>query len=76
VTVVAPDGMTADWLDTAVSVMEPAQALALVERIPGAAARITMVDERGRSSVIESKRYRDLRATPARGSTGPAAAGK
>jgi FAD:protein FMN transferase len=76
VTVVARDGMTADWLDTAMSVMEPGQALELVERIPGAAARITTVDEQGRASVIESQRYRGLKVTPGQSSTAPAARGR
>jgi thiamine biosynthesis lipoprotein len=76
VTVVAPDGPTADWLDTAIGVMDPAQALALVERIPGVAARITTIDEQGRASVVESKRYRDLEVTPGQSSTAPAAGGR
>jgi thiamine biosynthesis lipoprotein len=40
VTVTAPNGMTADGLSTAVSVMEPEQGLKLIEATPGAAAFI------------------------------------
>lgn len=41
VTVIAPDGMTANGLSTSVSVLGPEKGLALVEATPGAAARIT-----------------------------------
>ncbi|MBC7923524.1 MAG: FAD:protein FMN transferase, partial [Ferruginibacter sp.] len=37
VAVVAPDGVTADWLPTAVSGLGPEQGLRLVEKTPGAA---------------------------------------
>lgn len=40
VTVVAPDGMTADALASAVSVLGPAGGLTLIEKTPGTAARI------------------------------------
>jgi thiamine biosynthesis lipoprotein len=38
VTVIAPNGLTADWLSTAVSVMGPAAGLTLVDKTPKAAA--------------------------------------
>ena len=41
VTVLAPDGMTADGLSTAVSVLGPAAGLKLIEQTRGAAASIT-----------------------------------
>jgi thiamine biosynthesis lipoprotein len=41
VTTIAPNCMTADALATAVSVLEPQQGIAVIERIPGAAALIT-----------------------------------
>ena len=58
-TVVAPDGMTADWLDTAIPVMGPEKGMKLVESIPGAAARITVLEDDG-IKVYESKRFRPL----------------
>lgn len=41
VIIVAPDGITADSLDTAVSVLGPKRGLALLEKYRGAAARVT-----------------------------------
>ena len=76
VTVIVPDGMTADWLPTAVSVLGPEKGLALVEQIPGAAARITTLDEQGRPHVMESKRYEKLKAEPGLGSTAPGGGGR
>lgn len=56
VSVVAPDGITADWMSTAVSVLGPEKGLELVESVPGAAARITTLD--GETvNVVTSKRY-------------------
>jgi len=45
VTVVAPDGMTADALATAISVMGPAKGLKRVERLPGVAARVVRAEQ-------------------------------
>ncbi len=45
VTVIAPDCITADSLDTAVSVMGPTTGLALIENTPGAAAFIVRVTD-------------------------------
>ena len=58
-TVIAPDGMTADALDTAVCVMGPEKGLELVEQTPGAAARITTIDE-GQVTAYESKRWKQF----------------
>jgi thiamine biosynthesis lipoprotein len=58
VTVIADDGITADWLDTAIPVMDVEAALALVERTPGAAARITTLAPDGGIHVRESARFR------------------
>ena len=57
VTVIADDGITADWLDTALPVMEPQAARDLVEKTPGAAARITTITDEGGIDVWESSRF-------------------
>lgn len=55
-TVIAPTGTVSDALATAVSVLDVAEALALIEATPGAAARIA---REGRSGVrtLQSKRW-------------------
>lgn len=60
-TVIAADGMTADALDTAVCVLGPERGLELIERTPGAAARITTIDG-GQVNVFESRRFKDFLA--------------
>jgi thiamine biosynthesis lipoprotein len=62
-TVIAPDGMTADALDTAVCVLGPERGLELIEQTPGAAGRITTIDS-DRVAVYESKRWRFFLASP------------
>ena len=57
VTVIAKDGITADWLDTAVAVMGREKGSALIESIPGAAARITTIDDLGRSNMSQTSRF-------------------
>ena len=60
VTVVAPDGATADALDTAVYVLGPERGLPLVESTPGASALIVrQVD--GVRRTYESPHFRDHR---------------
>lgn len=56
VTVTAKDGITADALSTAVSVLGPADGIRLVERTPGAAAHIVR-QPNGRLETAESKRF-------------------
>jgi thiamine biosynthesis lipoprotein len=56
-TVISPDGMTADALDTAVCVLGSEKGIELIDRIPGAAGRITTI-EGERVNVYESKRFR------------------
>lgn len=56
VTVLAPNGMTADALSTAVSVLGPETGLKLVEATPRAAAHIVRKPH-GRIEVFESKRF-------------------
>jgi thiamine biosynthesis lipoprotein len=57
VTAIARDGATCDWLDTAVAVLGRDEGSALVESIPGAAARITTIDDDGRITVSETSRF-------------------
>lgn len=64
VTVVAPDGATADSLATAVYVLGPERGLTLVDQVEGAAALIVRAGEGGQET-IESRRWRDVpRAEP------------
>jgi thiamine biosynthesis lipoprotein len=55
-TVVSPDGMTADALDTAVCVLGPEKGIELIDNIPGVAGRITTI-EGDAVKVYESKRF-------------------
>jgi thiamine biosynthesis lipoprotein len=57
VTAVALDGITCDWLDTAVAVLGREKGTEIVESIPGAAARITTIDDAGRITVSETSRF-------------------
>ncbi|HEV3121425.1 MAG TPA: FAD:protein FMN transferase [Isosphaeraceae bacterium] len=59
VTVVAPRGETADYLDTAVCVLGPEKGLALVDATEGAAALIVRATEAGQKT-YESKRWNSL----------------
>jgi len=62
-TVVCPDGMTADALDTAVCVLGPEKGIELIDRTPGAAGRITTIDG-DEVNVYESKRFRQFLIEP------------
>jgi thiamine biosynthesis lipoprotein len=62
VTVVAPDGMTAEGLSKALGVLGPEKGMKLVERIPGAAALVLRAP-RGAVERHESKRWKELRIT-------------
>lgn len=59
VTVVAPDGATADSLATAVTVLGPGRGLPLVDSIEGAAALVIRPKEGGEET-IESKRWASI----------------
>ena len=59
VTIIAPDGMTADALSTAVSVLGPERGLKLVEETPGAAAHLVRKPA-GKIEFLESARWRDV----------------
>ena len=63
VTVIAPDATTTDWMSTAVSIMGPEKGLKLVERTPGAAARITKAEADG-IHVWESTRFSQFAVHP------------
>ncbi len=64
VTVVAADGMTADGLASAVSVLGPEKGLKLIEDTPGAAALI-MRAPKGQVETLESRRWKTLTSTAA-----------
>jgi thiamine biosynthesis lipoprotein len=66
VTVIAPDGITADWLDTAVAVIGRERGTAVLESIPGAAARITTIDADDGIKVSETSRFRPFVVPPPR----------
>jgi thiamine biosynthesis lipoprotein len=59
VTIVAPCGMMADSLATAVSVLGPQKGLALIEATPPAAALIMRAPE-GEVTVLQSSRWKEL----------------
>ncbi len=59
VTVVAPKGIVADGLASAVSVLGPQQGLKLIENTPGAAALIVRAPQ-GKVETHESSRWKDL----------------
>lgn len=60
VTVIAPDTFTSDWLATAVSVMGEEKGMALIEQMPGCAARIVTIDAEGHRHVQESHTFADF----------------
>jgi thiamine biosynthesis lipoprotein len=66
VTVVAPDGGTADGVATAVSVLGPKRGLELVESTPGTAAMIVHLTEQGEETVT-SKRWQALKEVGPKG---------
>ena len=57
VTVIAPNGITADSMTKAVSVLPPERALALVEDTPGAATYIVVLDKDEKPVATASKRF-------------------
>ena len=66
VTVVAPDGITADGLSTAVSVLGPEKGLKLIEDTPGTAAFILRAPA-GKIETFQSARWKDLPAAGHKG---------
>jgi len=63
VSAIAPNDTLADWLAAAVCILGPEKGLALVERTPGAAARITKVEGDG-IKVWQSRRFNDFVVHP------------
>ena len=63
VTVVAPDGGTADALETTVYVMGPERGLKLVDDTPGASAIFVRLTPQG-IKTFESKRFKDVPLAP------------
>ena len=57
VTTLAPHGVTADWMATAISVLGPQRGIAMTEQVPGAAARMVTLDDAGHETVYESKQF-------------------
>ncbi len=68
VTVIAPDGITADGLASAVSVLGPKKGLELIEASGGAAALI-MRSPQGKIKTYESSRWREPKAPESQGDT-------
>ncbi len=65
VTAIAPDGATADGLDTAACILGPARGLKLIEATPGAAALFVRITPGG-PEVIESKGWAAHKSQPNR----------
>ena len=71
VTVVAPDGATADALDTTARILGPEAGLKLIDATPGASGLLVRLNPDGTRQTFESSRFRDLTPAPAE----PASAG-
>jgi len=63
VSVIAPNATTTDWASTAISVLGPEKGVEMIEKIPDAAARITMLVD-GRIKVWESSRFHQFVVQP------------
>ena len=57
VTVIGPDALTTDILDTALSVLGVQDGLALVEKLPGVEAMFITFDEKGEMRLTRSKGF-------------------
>ena len=60
VTTVARAGAIADWTATAISVLGPEKGIAMMQRIPGAAARVVTIDQQGQEHVHESPNFKQF----------------
>jgi thiamine biosynthesis lipoprotein len=63
-TAIAPNDTLADWLAAAVCILGPSDGLAMIERIPGAAARVTQIQPDGSVKVWESRRFHEFAVQP------------
>jgi FAD:protein FMN transferase len=75
VTVVAPDGATADALETAAYLLGPGRGLKLVDETPGAAALFQRLTPEG-VKTFESLRFRQVPEVEGQGATAPANVGR
>ena len=57
VTTLAPHGITADWITKPISILGPRKGIELIEKIPGAAARVVEIGADGVERTYESKRF-------------------
>ncbi len=62
VSVVAPNGTTADSLTKVVSVLGPKRGLAIIDRLPGVSALVVRKGDKGQEEVFTSKHFRSLTA--------------
>lgn len=60
VTALAPEGITADWITKPISILGPEKGLEIIEKIPGAAARVVTIDDAGHEHVYQSRRFADF----------------
>ena len=74
VTVVAPDGGTADALETSVYLLGPERGLKLIEETPGTAALFRRLTPEG-IRTFESSRFKEIPRTRAKESPTPSAGG-
>jgi thiamine biosynthesis lipoprotein len=63
VTIIAPDGITADGMAKVVSVLGPEKGLSLIDQIPGEAALIVRAPE-GKPQTYQSSRWEQLSGAP------------
>lgn len=57
VSLIAPTGMTADSMATAMSILDPEKSIELADQTPGVAAMVTSFDAAGKPKVLVSKRF-------------------
>lgn len=60
--VLSPSGTVADWVDDAACILGPERGLQLIDSIPGAAGRIVTLDDAGKPTVYESKRWHEYQS--------------
>jgi thiamine biosynthesis lipoprotein len=60
--VLSPSGTIADWVDDAACILGPQRGLELIDSLPGAAGRIVTLDDDGKATVYQSKRWREFQS--------------